>query len=346
MSINSDYLVSIIVPVYNMGELLPKCLDSILSQTYEKIELIVIDDGSKDNSGAICDQYANMDNRIKVVHQQNQGIACALNTGLDNVTGSFLLFVDSDDYIDHEMVQRLLSIQIEHDADIVQCDRYSFPNKNGIGIISQQKQDCLFYNNRKEILDDFFHHKKISRNLAARLFRASLFDGIRCEPRRMIIDSVTLPRVLVRCNKYVFVNEKYYYVFEAPTSASRSVFTSKKWDDWKYIHTFIESFVKENCPEYIGYAYYKCVYTSMDAFRAISENKNEPDRKKIMKESMDIFKRYYPLLRQSDYYHDISKTQKKSFRYFNSLPLLYSAIIRLKMNTIKKLRNVKYNRIK
>lgn len=342
MNINSNPLVSIIVPVYNMEELLPKCLDSIINQTYKNIELVVVDDGSKDKSGVICDQYAEKDNRIKVVHQQNQGIACALNAGLDNVTGPFLLFVDSDDYIDHEMVRRLLSIQIGHDGDIVQCDRYSFPNKNGIGIIPQQKQDCFIYNTRDKVLDDFFHHKKISRNLAARLFRTSLFDGIRCEPGRMIIDAVTLPRVLVKCNKYVFINEKYYYVYEAPTSASRSKYTLKKWDDCKFANSFIEAFVKEQCPEYIDYAYYRYVYTTQYAYMAMEGNKQEKGRKEILEDSMTMFKQYYPILCKSTYYNTISLAQRKSFKRFNSTPILYSHYNRIIGGVISKLRLFKY----
>ena len=228
--IYTNPLVSIIVPVFNMEELLPKCLDSILGQTYDNIELVIIDDGSKDNSGSTCDKYAIEDKRVKVIHQQNNGIAGAINRGLDNITGKFFLFVDSDDYIAPGMIERLLSLQLEHDADIVQCGRYSFPVPEGIGYKEQKQGEVFIYRDREEILEDFFHHKRISRNLAARVFKTDLFDGIRCEPGRMIIDAVTLPQVLMKCDKYLFVDENYYYVYETPSSASRSIFTMRKCD--------------------------------------------------------------------------------------------------------------------
>lgn len=342
MSIINNPLVSIIVPVYNMEELLPKCLDSILNQTYENIELVIVDDGSSDNSGAISDRYAQQDNRVRVIHQHNQGIASALNTGLDNINGPYFLFVDSDDYISPDMVQHLLSVLVDEKADIVQCDRYFFPNKNGIGVIPQQEQGYILYSTNKEILDDFFHHKRISRNLAARLFKTTLFNGIRCEPGRMIIDAMTLPRVLVRCNKYVFLKEKYYYVYEAPTSASRSKYTMKKWDDCRFANSFLEGFIKEKCPEYIEYVYYKYVYTSIFAFCAVDYNKKEPKRMDIMSESVDFFKKYYPIFLNTEYYNSIGAAERTSFSRFDKCPHFYSKYTHCRSYIINLLRKVKY----
>lgn len=342
MNNNNNPLVSIIVPVYNMEELLPKCLDSILNQTYDNIELVIVDDGSKDGSGSIADNYATNDKRVSVIHQQNQGIACALNTGLDNIVGDYFLFVDSDDYIGHQMVERLLSVIVEEEADIVQCERYSFPNKKGLGVIPQPIQKFITYNSRDEILEDFFHHKRISRNLAARMFRTALFEGIRCEPGRMIIDAVTLPRVLIKCNKYILLDERYYYVYETPTSASRSKYTLKKWDDCKFANAFIECFIKVQCPKYIDYVYYRYVYTTLYAYVAMMANKQEVGSKEILEESLAMFRQYYPLLCESDYYSKISQAQKKSYKRFYSTPEFYSFCNRIKMKVIEKIRYIKY----
>ena len=99
--------ISVIVPVYNVKLYLHKCVDSILNQTYQNIEVLLIDDGSTDGSSDICDSYTEKDSRIKVVHKKNGGLSSARNTGLDMATGEYILFVDSDDYIDIEMIRRL-----------------------------------------------------------------------------------------------------------------------------------------------------------------------------------------------------------------------------------------------
>ena len=98
-------LISIIIPVYNVAVYLPRCLDSILAQTYKNLEIILVDDGSKDNSGKVCDEYALKDSRIKVIHQKNQGVSVARNAGLRIAKGDYIGFVDSDDYIETNMYE-------------------------------------------------------------------------------------------------------------------------------------------------------------------------------------------------------------------------------------------------
>ena len=100
--------VSVVVPVYNAEKYIDRCIDSILSQTFEDFELILVDDGSPDKSGKICDNYAAKDNRVKVIHKQNGGVSTARNVGIENSTGEYIMFVDSDDYIDNQMLEVLL----------------------------------------------------------------------------------------------------------------------------------------------------------------------------------------------------------------------------------------------
>jgi glycosyltransferase involved in cell wall biosynthesis len=115
-------LISIIVPVYKVEKFLSKCVDSILNQTYRNIEIILIDDGSPDNSPAICDEYAEKDNRIKVIHQRNAGLAGARNAGLAICRGEYIAFVDSDDYIEPNMMEAMLNAAVNNDCDIVRCN--------------------------------------------------------------------------------------------------------------------------------------------------------------------------------------------------------------------------------
>ena len=116
--------ISVIVPVYKVEPYLRKCLDSIVNQTYRNLEIILVDDGSPDNCGAICDEYAAGDGRIRVIHQENGGVSSARNAGLSAVTGEWVGWVDSDDWIEPDMYEYLLKNALEQNADIAVCSHY------------------------------------------------------------------------------------------------------------------------------------------------------------------------------------------------------------------------------
>lgn len=126
----SEPLISIIVPVYNTERYLSKCIDSILGQTYENIEVILVDDGSSDKCPQICDEYAGKDSRVKVIHKENEGVSSARNSGLDIAKGDFIGFVDSDDYVRIDMLNHLRQIQLEKQVDLI-CFGYSKESKRG-----------------------------------------------------------------------------------------------------------------------------------------------------------------------------------------------------------------------
>ena len=128
-------LISVIVPVYNVEEYLPKCLESIINQTYKNLEIILVDDGSTDNSGIICEDYAEKDKRIKVVHQTNLGISAARNAGLDLCSGDYITFVDSDDYIECDEIEVLVD-QIVPNGIVCNGSTIIYQNKK---IIKNQK---------------------------------------------------------------------------------------------------------------------------------------------------------------------------------------------------------------
>ena len=118
---NNHPLISVIIPVYNVEKYLNKCIDSILAQTYKNIEIIIIDDGSTDNCGKICDEYALSDNRIKVIHKSNSGVSAARNDGIEISSGDYIVFVDSDDYVTVDYVECLYNGLLENDADMAVC---------------------------------------------------------------------------------------------------------------------------------------------------------------------------------------------------------------------------------
>ena len=113
--------ISVIVPVYNVEELLPRCVESIMAQTKENIEIILVNDGATDSSGAVCDTYAKKDQRIKVIHKPNGGLTSAWKAGAEAAQGAYLGFIDSDDWIDEEMYERMWESAVKYDSDVVVC---------------------------------------------------------------------------------------------------------------------------------------------------------------------------------------------------------------------------------
>ena len=124
--------ISVIVPVYKVEPYLKQCVDSIINQTYKNLEIILVDDGSTDNCGKICDEYASKDNRIKVLHIENGGPAVARNAGLDIATGKYIGYVDSDDYIEPDMYETLYNAMIKTNAGLVVCNWYRQDGTNWV----------------------------------------------------------------------------------------------------------------------------------------------------------------------------------------------------------------------
>ena len=127
--------ISVIIPVYNTEKYLRRCIDSVLAQTYQDFELLLIDDGSKDSSGAICDEYASQDTRVRVFHKENGGVSSARNLGLDHARGEWITFVDADDWMADDMLQQMLDTADAEGADVVLADlAFSFSKGDDIYI--------------------------------------------------------------------------------------------------------------------------------------------------------------------------------------------------------------------
>ena len=145
--------ISIIVPIYNVEEYLCKCLDSIVNQTYTDYELILIDDGSTDDSGKIADEYSSKDDRITVIHKKNSGVSDARNRGLENASGKYICFIDADDWIEVSYLEELLLLAKSNDADIAMC---SYLKNSGNLSITQPVNSDVFIQTGKEGIDNLY----------------------------------------------------------------------------------------------------------------------------------------------------------------------------------------------
>lgn len=201
-------LISIIVPVYNIEAYIKQCIESILSQTYTKFELILVDDGSPDNCGKICDEYANVDDRIKVFHKQNGGLSDARNYGLKKAKGEYISFIDGDDYIDINFYQMLIDAILSTDCDIAEC--YSINFEDGC-------TPKAIYENSTSVLSsfDWLTESSVGNFLPCvvwnKIYKKELFKNIEFPIGRHYEDEATTYKVIYRAKKIVRLNSALYF---------------------------------------------------------------------------------------------------------------------------------------
>ena len=211
-NVKNKGLVSVIVPVYNLEDYLEKCLHSLTDQTYPYLEVYLVDDGSTDRTGQICDRYAAQDSRFRVIHQNNKGLSGARNTALDLISGDFLLFVDGDDWIDTDLIEDLIN-------EIDGYDLIAF------GVTSVSGENLYRTPRTRMVLDKISAVKELdngtalSGNVWNKLYRTHLWDDVRFPEGRKCEDLFVTPRVLYNCDR-ILVSERfgYYYLWYRPGS--------------------------------------------------------------------------------------------------------------------------------
>ena len=222
--------ISVIVPVYKVEPYLRRCVDSILAQTFSDFELILVDDGSPDGCPAICDEYAKMDDRVRVIHKANGGLSDARNAGLDVAVGEFISFVDSDDYVSNEYLQKMFDIAERMNADFVAC-----------GVINvwsdheekwpDLKNSLLF--SKSELIRSYSPQNKhlLMPTACEKLYRRKIFDTIRFTVGIIFEDFDIQLRIIEQSSTIVILNEHlYYYVRERDKSILNSSYSKRMWD--------------------------------------------------------------------------------------------------------------------
>lgn len=169
-------LISIIIPVYNVEKYLDRCMDSIINQTHKNLEIILVDDGSTDSSGIICDKYLQKDKRIKVIHKENGGLSSARNAGLKKATGDYIGFVDSDDWVSQDFYSYLYNLIIKYNAGIAMCDYFI---TDGFGIPEIEKEEIKELNNN-DLMNLFFRTKGERSNSSVwnRLYKKEIINDV------------------------------------------------------------------------------------------------------------------------------------------------------------------------
>lgn len=222
-------LISIIVPCYNVEKYLPKCIESIINQTYKNLEIFLVDDGSPDNSGKICDEYAAEDERIKVIHKENGGLSDARNVAIDKATGEYILFIDSDDYVALNHVEHLYGILERADADIaVEWGQTFYEGTMPVVDTQGDKKEIIL--EPDDALVNMFYQEDFDTCAWAKLYKRSLFDGIRYPKGWLYEDLPTTYRLIQKCKKVVFSDYKSYYYLLRNSSIEGAPFKPLKYE--------------------------------------------------------------------------------------------------------------------
>ena len=216
--------ISVIVPVYNVEQYLERCVDSIINQTYTNLEIILVNDGSTDNSGKLCDELAKKDERIRVIHKENGGLSDARNRGIDESESDLVGFIDSDDYIDSDMYEVLLKNLNDTDADLSMCALYDVYNNTPEAQVTNKETWEL---SSEQAIKMVMEAKILSVTAVNKLYKKSLFSDLKFEVGKIAEDAFIMIKLLDKCEKIVATNEKKYYYVHRENSITTQKFSTK-----------------------------------------------------------------------------------------------------------------------
>lgn len=207
-------IVSVIIPVYKAENYLNRCVESIRSQSYRRLDIILVDDGSPDQCPVICDHFAQLDPRIKVIHKENGGIPSARNAGLNNIIGNYVTFIDSKDFVNKDYIKTLLFLCMKYDSELAACELHSgketaFHNLSAKGRIYAYKKTNAFMS------------RKIKPDIVGKLFKTTLFVNVRFpeEEHLNYEDEATTYKLVYKSNRIVYTDKKMYYNTQVPDSS-------------------------------------------------------------------------------------------------------------------------------
>lgn len=328
------YKISVIVPVYNVEKYLDKCISSILKQTFTDFELILVDDGSKDNSGRICDGYKDRDSRIKVIHQDNLGLSAARNIGIDTSEGKYVTFIDSDDFIHPNMLEILYNNISENKADISIGDYH---------LVYEGKEISKeFGNNNITLYTNIEGVKKVvEKNEASmiiacsKLYKRNLFSNIRYPAGKYHEDEFVTYKLLYKSTKIVTTDAKLYYYLQRSNSITGSTYSIKRLEKLEALEEAIKFFKNENNKVLTCLAEFRYLFNIQIAYYRVKYemNYNEEIMKRLKVQYNKKFKEF-----ADSNIKNTPITKRMLLRVFYMFPNAYCILVRLTLNFVSKLR--------
>ncbi|MFC7322727.1 glycosyltransferase family 2 protein [Halobacillus campisalis] len=302
--------ISIIVPVYNVEPYLRKCLNSILAQTFTDFEVIVVNDGSTDGSGEICDEFSKNDIRVKVIHEKFKGVSSARNTGVRFAQGEYIGFVDSDDRVEKEMYKKLYRLCIDSECDISICrlgreidGKLMYPIQKGGYIVELSNEEAM-----KEL----FKGELYRFSLCNKLFKRDLFEGVNFPEGRIHEDMATTYKLFEKAKRISFIDYSGYIYVKRQNSILTKKYNSNRLDSFKGWEEII-NFMKERYPQLSNEYLSSFVYWTVDnSFLVL----NQVDKKRERNEYLNIIQNY-------------AKPHCKNILLYCALPMKYKYLFLL-----------------
>lgn len=253
MKNSMDPLVSVVIPVYNVEPYLHECVTSVVEQTYTNIEIILVDDGSTDSSGTLCDEFALSDSRICVFHKKNGGLSDARNYGIRRSHGSLISFIDSDDYVSPDYIMHLYQALVRGKTDIATTSICIFREGEPF---KEHKRDTAEFHvyDACEALEDMLYMRHLEPNAFPKIYKKEFFDTIQYPVGKLYEDIATTTKLIDKAGKIAYLDEKDYYYRIRPNSIQTASFNPKKLDLLDQLNV-VKSIVQAKYPSVIN-AYY------------------------------------------------------------------------------------------
>ena len=296
-------LITIVVPIYRVEPYLPRCIDSLLAQTYRNLELILVDDGSPDRCGIICEEYAAKDARVRVIHKENGGLSDARNAGMAVAKGEWIAFVDSDDWVTPDYLERMYRAILTADADICECGVCITADET-VTIQDIQGDQEVF--TPEEALKELILDRKLRQHVWNKLFRRSCIDGTLFAKGKINEDEFWTYQVFGRAKRVVRIGQQLYFYFQRPGSIMGTKYSLKRLDALE-AKALRQQYVERNYPALADTArinlYISCIYAGQMTLRYL-----EDDEKREAYRRIDRFRNESrPSVKQL---HAISGTQR------------------------------------
>lgn len=317
---DTDSLISVIIPIYNVAKYLKQCLDSVVNQTYTNLEIILVDDGSTDKSGLICDEYSKTDSRIKLIHKKNEGVAAARNTGLDNCSGEYITFVDPDDVIDIFFFERLYKLSKNYNADLTIGKHIELKEQSQFSFDSGADNAELI--ERKELYRKIFLQEGTDAFLWAKLYKKNILDNIRCPKGEIYEDIRIIDKIIEKCNIIVYTNYTGYGYIQHKGSITHGEMSDKYMSCIKAAEDLLE-LVKNKYPEIEYAAIRKYIYANYHVLDVSVFSDKYDDISKQIKENILKYKKF---IFKSRY---VSRTKKVQTVFLMGSFSVYKILYRL-----------------
>lgn len=320
--------ISVIVPVYKVEQYLEECINSLTKQTFSDIEIILVDDGSPDNCGNICEEYGKKDERIKVIHQKNMGLSCARNAGIDVSKGNYICFVDSDDFVSPQYCEILYQLLHNTDYDFSVCGTCRF--NDGEMPVPIQGDNVSYVLKNTELLQEQLKRKS-EFGVWNKLYKKSIFEQIRFEPQRLHEDVIWSGNLAKELKNGVICTNQQLYYYRQRKGGIVSTQSQKCSPDFIYAGEYLIQTAKEVCPELLDDCLRYTVEFPWTFIDPIFIRRKFRENRLFLKELQRVLKKYAKYYDKLQYFSSVVKHRMKVFAYSRKVYAInaYARLVRV-----------------